>query len=233
MSGLFLILQSPVVVLERREITEQAVLDRGNRVHERPIRVGGGGSGAGYRLTTGLGRVVEPEHADSDVLTRHRTPEPRFVPLDGTADLRTHVADVLDRITATGTLGAHVIGDVDGLTVTPLAETFVTRIVEPAIAGEVVATAPGNEVHLHTGALLRRVGAGRRDLNLLERVEVVVVLGAWPAAAQVSTGEIFGKATDTTGAGKRHVSTGCRLIQPFGWGRRLPAGTEVGPTARP
>src|SRR5262249_44066714 len=43
-----------------------------------------------------------------------------------------------------------------------------------AVARELVAPAPGDEVELHAGALLRGVRAGRRHLDFLERVEIVV-----------------------------------------------------------
>src|SRR5206468_1531484 len=126
------------------------------------------------RLTAGGRGVVEAQDAGADVLPRGRAPEPRFVLHDRPAQLSTGVADVLNGVPAAAAPLPHVVGDVDGLALPELAEALVIRVVEAAEAGELVAAAARDEVDLHAGTLLRRVGAGRRDLDFLERVEVVV-----------------------------------------------------------
>jgi len=64
-------------------------------------------------------------------------------------------------------LQLDLVGDVVGL-------DRVVRDVVPARAAELVAAAAGHHVDAHAAGLLRRVGAARDDLHLLEHVEVVV-----------------------------------------------------------
>ena len=102
-----------------------------------------------------------------DLLLAVGSPEPQAVADDRSAGFDAHVIDVVDlvddgeiarrlardrRIRLPGVLGREVAGR----------------------PGEVVRAALGDHVHLHARGLDARVGATRRDLHLLERVEVVV-----------------------------------------------------------
>src|SRR5205814_6823474 len=93
------------------------------------------------------------------VLARHGAPEPGAVLHHRSAELRAGVADVLDRVAASGPQLAHVVGDVDRLAVAELDEALVVGVIEARESGELVAAAAGDEVHLDPRALLRSVGA--------------------------------------------------------------------------
>src|SRR5439155_16718460 len=84
-----------------------------------------------------------------------------------TAELDPVVLDVLDRVAARGTEVALRRSDV-------VRFELLVRVEEARRPAERVAAALGDEVDLHAGALLGRVAAARRDLDFVERVEVIV-----------------------------------------------------------
>ena len=146
-------LQLAVLVQQLRVVRLVAVpqiLDRVRVVAGRILRVREAGVGRQGLAGAAERRVVEVHDADVDHVLRRRAPVPELVLDDRPADLEAVVVDVLDRVAARRAEIALRGEDVVRL-------ELLVRAVEPSGAAQRVAAALRDEVHLHAGALLRRV----------------------------------------------------------------------------